>query len=334
MLISLSGRKSSGKTTIADLLLKKGFKKASFATALKEYSSQLFDWDINLLYTQDGKESILKKPVVWNKQACSRLEKIVNIPLFFEKDCEFRTRRQALQYLGTEVLRKSDPEFHIKEFTNRYKNGDFVCDDMRFINEFESIKKMGGLCIYICRPYFWDYSNHSSEISLNRKNFDYVLLNDGSQHDFLKKFQYFMENQTIEVSTNIDDLDHDCFLKPSNESAYWAGVLSSIGTFKKDINHSYSLELSSTNKSWIESFRYFLNLKKPIVEKFKDGKINYIVNISSPFLIEDLKLWNLEPHQSVSKQIPNCIEDNDDFIKRWSIGFNDSLKLGEVLVSS
>jgi dephospho-CoA kinase len=99
MIIALSGRKNTGKTTLANLLIKKGFVKISFATALKEYVSKLYNWNLEDLYSQKGKESLLTHAVYWNKDVCRKLEEIVGIKLNYIENRKFSNRREALQYI-------------------------------------------------------------------------------------------------------------------------------------------------------------------------------------------------------------------------------------------
>ena len=63
MLIALAGRKGSGKTTLCNEILERGFVKISFADKLKKIVASLYGWELNDLYSQEGKESFLPIPV-------------------------------------------------------------------------------------------------------------------------------------------------------------------------------------------------------------------------------------------------------------------------------
>jgi hypothetical protein len=375
LLIGISGRKSSGKSTASQLLCNKGFKRASFAAGLKEHLGKLYNWTEDDLLTQNGKEELLKDPIMWNKQSCYELSKLIDMNLDFENDVIFNKRREALQYIGTDVLRKQYPNFHIDEFKKRFSHGDFVCDDLRFVNELDIIKELNGISCHIVRPYYWDYSNHTSEISLTRKNFDYIFINDGSLHKLIRKFELFFKNYLIEqndrdikrlcsrqelISTLTDNnqnttlcaktlncsrdtviwwmssymipttrnkcqLNHDAFFSPDAINAYWAGLMSADGTIKKHLKHDYLIELSSLDFELIEGFQKFLQTDKLIYSKIQkiNGKTSYSLTISSPYIVEDFKLWNLEPLKSRFNKIPDCIRNNDEMMSQWIVGLID-----------
>jgi hypothetical protein len=58
--IMASGLISSGKDTLADLLVKfKGYKKFSLASVLKKFASEKYGFDENLCHTQEGKKTIV-----------------------------------------------------------------------------------------------------------------------------------------------------------------------------------------------------------------------------------------------------------------------------------
>src|SRR5690348_4584322 len=145
MLFAIAGRKKSGKTTASKILLNKGFEPASFAAGLKEYVSKLYNWNISDLYSQEGKEGSLNCPVKWDEEAAKRLGDMVHLHLVCKEERIFRTKRDALQYIGTDVLRDADSDFHLKEFKKRYSDGKFVCDDIRFPNELKMLREMNAI---------------------------------------------------------------------------------------------------------------------------------------------------------------------------------------------
>lgn len=370
MIIAIAGRKGCGKSTIAQLLLDRGYKKASFAAPMKEYLCKIYGWQMDELNTQVGKESILPNPIMWDEKSCSLFSELSETLLPFAGDRLFSTRRELLQYLGTDFLRKIDPDFHVKKFRERFTGGNFVCDDLRFLNELETLKGMGAVCVYVARPYFWDYSNHSSEVTLNRKYFDYILLNDSNVNKIKRKFSMFLDDQMrvvkrtapdraefvkawvesgrdtgvmsknwncsrdkivwwttkylIPISRNTYNLDEDRFLVPTLEAAYWAGLLSADGSIKRHLKHDYLLEFSSTDEVLVKGFADFLKTKKPkFSSKPERGKTKYSLTVSSPWLIEDLKLWNLEPLKGTFNKIPDCIKNDPELVNQWFVGLID-----------
>lgn len=370
MIVALSGRKSTGKTTLSELLISRGFKQVSFATPLKEYVAELFNWNLSDLYSQSGKEELLETPVVWDLDKCQKLEKIIGIKLNFINEVTFLTRRDALQYIGTDVLRGTDPDFHVNKFAEKFSEGNYVVDDLRFINELNVLKNMKAIIIHIIRPYNWTYSNHDSEISILRKDVEYLVINDTSHHKLIRKFNIFLDGllskrkkpisrskllevldksngdttkaaktigcsrdkivwwaskYIVNISRNSYDLNHDAFYTPDKESAYWAGVISADGTIKKHLKYDYLLELGSIDRELVEGFKNFLNTKKPIYTNFRDEVRHPIhsITISSPYIIDDLKRWNIEPKKSQNNQIPDCIKNNEELLCYWLVGLID-----------
>ena len=198
-LVVFAGRKGSGKSELSKFLINNyDFKKISFADPLKRILSELYNWDLKDLYSQEGKEKELSSPVKWDEEACNHLNKILksNFP-YNNKNIEFKTRRQALQYIGTDFLRNIDENFHCKQMTEflSKNNGKFVIDDLRFKNELDVIKNFPNIAVFIVRPSNFDYSNHESEIDLTVDQFDNVIINDISKKSFIKKFGFFYRYQ-------------------------------------------------------------------------------------------------------------------------------------------
>jgi hypothetical protein len=155
-LINLSGHAECGKTTVAKMLkeeLQAGGKKVllmSYAGYLKYICQAYFGWD--------GKKD--------------------------------ETGRKLLQYVGTDLVRKRDPDFWVKTIVDFVKvfgrDFDFIImDDCRFVNEVEYpiIHFVDACSVRINRP---EHVNslteqqrlHPSEIALDDYNkFDYSIIN-------------------------------------------------------------------------------------------------------------------------------------------------------------
>lgn len=375
MIISFSGRKSAGKTTLANELQKDGFVKISFASELKRLVSVLYGWEISDLSNTIKKEEILTVPAIWDKDKARQLESIIGASR--RLDCaqrSFKTRREVLQYVGTDILRKYDSEFHVNSIKKQIlPNTNYVLDDVRFLNELNLLRKLGAHCIYVMRPYFFDdYSNHRSEIELNRTHFSHLLLNNRDVKHLVKKFRGFkklilspkragnIDRETltrlfkkykttktiskhlkcsrdkvvwwagkhlIPISRNEYKLDESVFLSVNKESAYWAGLLSADGCIKRVRKYNYVLEFANTDKELIDGFcRFFTTDKKPYSheQRVKDGfKRCWLMTINSPYVIDDMKLWNLEPRKSRHNKVPDCVKDNDDLFNPWLVGLID-----------
>lgn len=205
MIICFSGRKNSGKTTLAKLLIERGFEKISFADKLKQLVSKLYNWNLKDLYNSYKKEEKLNNPVVWNKETATKLKQMIDATCDLDfKEMIFNSRREALQYIGTEILRKYDNNFHVKSIKEKIHPGkNYVLDDVRFLNELQILKTLDAVCVFIIRPYdFKNYSNHASEINIDRQIFDNIIINDGSLHKFLRKSSMFLQG-VLSLQTSI-----------------------------------------------------------------------------------------------------------------------------------
>jgi hypothetical protein len=371
MIIGIGGRIKSGKTELSLELIKKGFIKISFADYLKSAVAYLYDFDVNLLKTELGKNEVLSSPLIWNKKVSEKLFDYLQI-YFYEDAIEeksFSTRRECLQYIGTDLLRSYDIDFHVK---NTLKTLDltknYVCDDVRFYNEFLGLKKLNAHMFYVIRPNNFDIMNHASETSLNWsifqnhiinnksignlkldflkaiKNIDYIL-NEGNSiitRDLLTssllqnnyntyavakqlncnrdKTIWLSQKYAIDLPYNKFYCNIDSFLKPSEEAAYYAGVLSANGCIKKSGKY-YVVELSSPNIKLVQGFKDFIKSDKPICSvKDKNNKINYILTIRCPYIIENLKYWNIKPREQKVNELPDIIKNDLNLIHHWHLG--------------
>jgi len=122
-----------------------------------------------------------------------RIQEVYPLPRKFKKD------RVLLQFLGTEWGRdKISKTIWIDlwktEIKNTQENYPYVfitCDDLRFDNEAEAVKEMGGLIIKITsnveRPgVAKGITGHASEAGVDLKYVDYVIENNGT-YDELKE---------------------------------------------------------------------------------------------------------------------------------------------------
>ena len=140
-IISISGTIGSGKDTIADFLITHhGFKRVSFAGALKDAVSSVFGWDRELV---DG---VTKASREWREQVDQWWSQRLNMPNL--------TPRYVLQYMGTEVFRN---HFHTDIWVASVEHklltskDDVVITDARFANEVEAVKRVGGKAIRVVR---------------------------------------------------------------------------------------------------------------------------------------------------------------------------------------
>lgn len=207
MIIGIVGFLGSGKGTVGDILIQNyGFYRLSFADAVKDAVSVIFSWPRHLLEgdTQESREFREKPDAFWSKR--------------FGYDV---TPRYMLQLMGTEAGRDvfhKDIWIHALErklamFDN------VVVPDVRFPNEIDFIRKVGGKIVRVKRgpePDWYDLAHaannvnflhspechdemsksgiHYSEWAWVGQEFDHVIDNDGSMEDLRNKINNIMES--------------------------------------------------------------------------------------------------------------------------------------------
>ena len=210
MIISISGKKQSGKDTVGKIIQKlhPEFEIKKFADKLKDIVCLLIECTREQLEQEDFKNRELGEE--WDK-----IEKVFvgssnasfpNAPMFFNKTVKM-TPRLMLQLLGTEAGREIiHPDIWVNSLFSDYRKKDiwfdpivvgtsgirksnWIITDTRFPNEADRVKKEGGILIRINREGL-QYDNHTSETALdNYEGFDYVVDNNGSLEDLETKIK-------------------------------------------------------------------------------------------------------------------------------------------------
>ncbi len=117
------------------------------------------------------------------------------------------TVRRILQWWGTEYRRAEDPDYWTKAWTNKVESFDLntihiLIDDVRFINELDTVRAENGLIIKIERPGFNGAGNHASETSLDAyADWHRVIVNDGTLEDLQRQIDAMTDELLIEAST-------------------------------------------------------------------------------------------------------------------------------------
>lgn len=156
--IGLHGKKGSGKDTVATLIQEKHPSAAldAFATPIKEGAKAMFD------LTEEHVNGSLKETVI-PTIGCSP--------------------RYILQHLGTEFARNCiHPDVWtnlLKERIERATSQVVVITDLRFDNEADCIRELGGEIWNIVRDVS-DTDTHSSEHGIQKEKIDYNIDNNGT----------------------------------------------------------------------------------------------------------------------------------------------------------
>lgn len=191
--IALCGAKRCGKDTLANYIANKFmYNKIAFADPLKEAVCALFDFSHDQVgYACHAGNSTDDNDTI-SDDAKDVIDKRWGI-----------TPRKALQFFGTEVLQYKiqellpgiDRKFLANSLASkiRQSNRHFVVSDMRFVHEYEEMKKLGALIIRIDRPsiienVYHDEAVHTSEIEYRMIPYDMHILNDGDISNLIRRF--------------------------------------------------------------------------------------------------------------------------------------------------
>ena len=212
-IIGISGKIGSGKNYLAEQLIKEFHKlgytteEASFASSLRNELNRIIKTikvdvidnvpydeiikhvqDIHRMDTSDAQtlfEIIVDDVVnIEGLNAYSRTESI----------------RRALQYLGTDIRRKTDNEYWVKAFHKSLPNADFIIvTDVRFPNEADSIIQNDGVMVRLeisqdlineriknrdGLKYSEEALTHPSELALDDyEQFAYIITDGYNAHD-------------------------------------------------------------------------------------------------------------------------------------------------------
>lgn len=192
MVVALGGKIGSGKSSIADMLVGEGWVRLSFATRLKEIVAWLIGVrpeEINSLKNVRATYSFGTAPCIYiARETGLPLEKIE--PLLAGR--VFFNVRSVLQYIGTDVIRVIDPDWHcrtVRDWILSDQGKNYVIDDLRFMNELEMVRSFDGSKVfYIDRPGL-EHNLHKSEYSLEVSDFNEgeVITNDGTLDELFVK---------------------------------------------------------------------------------------------------------------------------------------------------
>jgi hypothetical protein len=164
MIIGLSGYAQAGKDTVAELLcLNYGYHRRAFADPMRD-----------AIYTLN--------PIVFNLN--SRVADLVDEYGWDVAKANPEVRR-LLQVFGTDVGRKMFNEnFWVDiALAGLHDKHRVVISDVRFPNEADAIKKLGGQVWRINRHNHAPVNGHKSEHAMDNYMFKHVLYNDGTIDD-------------------------------------------------------------------------------------------------------------------------------------------------------
>lgn len=172
-IIAFTGFKQTGKSTAAKYLESKGYVRHNFKDALVQ---ELKDGFPDLLREIDSqwKKDLIRGGATYD---------VLDWDLFDKKP---PLMRALMQNYGTDVRRKEDPDYWVKQWAkNSYGHDKIVCDDVRFINEAAKVKERGGIIIRLTRPDITSGGEHSSETEQLQIEVDYTIECVPGDHEHL-----------------------------------------------------------------------------------------------------------------------------------------------------
>jgi hypothetical protein len=209
MIVGFVGFINSGKNSAAQYLTQKySFKEESYANSLKNALVSIFGWDRELI---EGKT---EESRIWRETVDPWWSKRLNIPHL--------TPRWVMQNFATEVCRGT---FHndiwVASLEKKLQNTDYnyVISDVRFKNEYKSLKSIGATIIRIKRgddPVWFEdavlanagdhvvgsaiakakmrtYKIHLSEWEWTAFTPDHIIENNGTLSDLYKKIDQVLK---------------------------------------------------------------------------------------------------------------------------------------------
>ncbi len=226
-IIAFAGRQRSGKTYLAKVLKKEvGAKIYTIADYLKNLCCELIkvDYDtLNELKNNKKELDIVPNVLEWS-EIIAKQTGIDSLKVYSElKEVKvIKDVRELLQVIGTNIIRKYKPNWHIDkliECINKSEDKLIAVDDVRFPNEYEAIKNIGGEVFFIIRTVgITDemISNHQSEIALRWTDFpnERIIINDSDLQYLENMFMFayydgFTSNNSLLLSANFKEFSFD-----------------------------------------------------------------------------------------------------------------------------
>jgi len=185
MILGVCGLIGSGKGTVADVLVEEhNFEKIAFADKLKDAVALLFDWDRDMLEgeTADSRYWREQPDDFWTKETGREI-----------------TPRLVLQLFGTDCMRNGFYDgvwvSFVKKTIQENPTKNFVIPDVRFENEAQIIRSLGGNVWCVKRGpdplWFRQYVDlgieptdaHRSEWAWAKTPFEHIIYNEGTMDE-------------------------------------------------------------------------------------------------------------------------------------------------------
>ena len=168
MIIGLSGYARSGKDTVAEMLcLNNGYQRKSFADPMRDALYRL-------------------NPIIIGNPRTEQIHLADYVDEFGWDEAKAHPEpRRLLQVFGTEVGRGMFGEnFWVDQAFKQVTPTDkYVFADVRFPNEADRVRQLGGVVVRINRHNHSAVNSHISERALDNYMFDHFIYNDGTKEE-------------------------------------------------------------------------------------------------------------------------------------------------------
>jgi len=178
--VGISGYARSGKDTVAAHLIESaGFTRMSFADPMRE---ALVNLNPNITFA--GLEDSVELKVAVERFGWEALKSLAP------------EVRGLMQRMGTEVGREMfNEDFWVDAALDRAEDGSkLVFSDVRYPNEADAIRKLGGKVYRIIRDGVGPANSHPSEIGMDNYDVDVLIENNGSLSDLAEKIERIFIN--------------------------------------------------------------------------------------------------------------------------------------------
>ena len=179
-LIDITGYKRSGKDTAGEYFVKQGYIKYAFAGPLKKACQEIF------MFTDEQTEGNEKEKYDerWNISA-RKVFQIFGTEMFREKLVDFFPEMINIQQNFWTYRFKIWYENQLKN----NKNVKIIITDVRFDNEVNIIKELGGINIKVERNNVQNKDQHKSKTSIGKIKYDYLVKNDSNIENYHRKLE-------------------------------------------------------------------------------------------------------------------------------------------------
>ena len=176
MLIGVTGKKRSGKDTLAQALIGAGFVRVAFADPIRALA-----YALDPLVWVEADEQYLLPPAVrfLGRGSSHRLAWLVDV-VGWEAAKNTREVRRTLQRLGADAGRAvlGESVWLDLGMTAALRHPDVVITDVRFPDEADAVRTAGGLVVRVTRPGVTSTDTHATETAMDGYPVDVELIND------------------------------------------------------------------------------------------------------------------------------------------------------------